>query len=97
MEGILEIKNEQGLHMRPSSQIVALCEETECEVFFEFQDQVANARNIMELMFLSLLKDDIFKVKIKSNNSDEKIAKDEEYSFYIKLKNLIEEKKFGEK
>lgn len=86
------IYNEEGLHMRPSSQIILLTESFCGDVFFHYSGIKVNAKNIMELMFLSLCKDDEFYIEIISSKND----KNEELKLYNQLKELIEKQKFGE-
>lgn len=91
MKRLLKICNEQGMHMRPSSMIVSTVENFDGEVIFVFKQKKANAKNIIELMFLELCKDDEFEVHISSNKKDT----DCENELFENLLNLIEQK-FGE-
>lgn len=92
MKKLLTIYNEQGLHMRPSAKVVSLVEHFNGDVIFSFNSHKADAKNIMELMFLSLCEGDTFKVEIKSNVDDHSA----ENELFNQLLNLIEKEKFGE-
>lgn len=96
MIGKSKILNEEGLHMRPSSKVVTLVEKFNGTVFFYYNNIKADAKNILELMFLSLCKNDEFEIEIISNLSDSLLAKEEEKNLYEKLVYLIEVQKFGE-
>lgn len=92
MEKLFRIYNMQGLHMRPAAQIATIAQEFEGRVYFYFDNKKANAKNILELMFLSLNENDEFKVIIESNSGNY----EQENEMYQKLLKLIEIDKFGE-
>ncbi|MDB4679801.1 MAG: HPr family phosphocarrier protein [Planctomycetaceae bacterium] len=46
------VKNEQGMHMIPCSRVAQLVRETSCQVQIIRDDQVADARNILDLLML---------------------------------------------
>lgn len=46
------VKNEQGMHMIPCSRVAQLVRETNCQVQIIRDDQVADARNILDLLML---------------------------------------------
>ncbi len=48
----VKVKNEQGMHMIPCSRIAQLVRETSCQVQIFRDDQVADARNILDLLML---------------------------------------------
>lgn len=91
-----KILNEEGLHMRPSSKVVTLVENFNGTVFFYCNGIKADAKNILELMFLSLCKNDEFEIEIVSFNENSALAELEEQEMYKKLVDLIEIQKFGE-
>jgi len=46
------VNNEQGMHMIPCSRIAQLVRDTSCAVRILRDDQVADARNILDLLML---------------------------------------------
>lgn len=48
----VKVNNEQGMHMIPCSRIAQLVRDTQCEVRIIRDDQIADARNILDLLML---------------------------------------------
>ena len=48
----VQVTNEQGMHMIPCSRIAQLVRDTECEVRIIRDNQIADARNILDLLML---------------------------------------------
>lgn len=48
----VKVNNEQGMHMIPCSRIAQLVRDTACEVRIIRDDQIADARNILDLLML---------------------------------------------
>lgn len=87
----LSIKNEQGLHARPSTKFAQLCEKFDGEVTVITDKEKVNGKNVMELMLLALGQNDTMTVIVdgKSPKQEQKLLDD--------LKYLVEEIKFNEK
>lgn len=86
----LEIKNEQGLHARPSTKFVEITQNFSGKVTVIAKDEEVNGKNVMGLMLLALAKGEKFTVIADSNNSFE------EEKLLANLKYLVEELKFHE-
>jgi len=48
----VKVNNEQGMHMIPCSLIAQVVRDTPCEVRIIRDDQIADARNILDLLML---------------------------------------------
>lgn len=46
------VTNPQGLHLRPAAKFVECVQKLDCEVYVVKEEQRANGRNAMELLFL---------------------------------------------
>lgn len=86
-EIIVEIKNEAGLHARPSSKFVELVSEYDSEIIVKTDEEEINGRSIMGLMLLAAEKGR--KLTISADGPDEE-------EVLKALKVLIEEEKFNE-
>ena len=86
-ELIVEIANEQGLHARPSGEIVKIVRKYNSELKIIKGDMEVDGKSIMELMTLAALKGE--KLLLKANGEDENWLLKE-------LQELIEINKFFE-
>lgn len=84
----VEVFNEQGIHARPSNKICNITNKFNGNIFFKFQNQNYDAKNIMEIMLIGLSQGDIFEIIADGKN----IA--EEKNILEKLKTLIEIEQF---
>ncbi len=66
------ITSENGLHARPASLVVNACTQFESEIFIEKNGQRANARSIMNLMAMGVVKGD--EIKIIAEGHDAELA-----------------------
>lgn len=83
----VEIKNEAGLHARPSSKFVELVSEFNSEISVKTNGEEVNGRSIMGLMLLAAEKGRILTIEADGNDEDEVLEA---------LRILIEEEKFNE-
>ena len=83
----VEIKNEAGLHARPSSKFVELVSEYDSEIIVKTNGEEVNGRSIMGLMLLAAEKGRIS--TLEAEGTDEKEVLEA-------LRILIEEEKFNE-
>ena len=83
----VEIKNEAGLHARPSSKFVELVSEYDSEIIVKTNGEEVNGRSIMGLMLLAAEKGRV--LMITADGEDEKEVLEA-------LRILIEEEKFNE-
>ena len=83
----VEIKNADGLHMRPAMQFVDAANQFECEITVSSSETDANGKSIMEMTMLAATCGT--KLKIKTEGADAQQAIDT-------LRELVEEKHFDE-
>ena len=83
----VEIKNEAGLHARPSSKFVELVSEYNSEITVKTNGEEVNGRSIMGLMLLAAEKGRILTLEAEGSDEDEVLEA---------LRILIEEEKFNE-
>ena len=83
----VEIKNKAGLHARPSSLFVQIASNFDSEIKVKYEDEEINGKSIMGLMLLAAEQGAV--LTLTANGDDEDDLLDA-------LKELIEDKKFGE-
>lgn len=83
----VEIKNKAGLHARPSSLFVQVASNFDSEIKVKYEDEEINGKSIMGLMLLAAEQGAV--LTLTANGDDEDNLLDA-------LKELIEDKKFGE-
>lgn len=65
------ITSENGLHARPASLIVNACNQFEAEIFLEKAGNKANARSIMNLMAMGIVKGDEIIITAQGHDADQ--------------------------
>lgn len=88
----LQIKNEQGLHARPSTKFVETIDYFKGSVYIISKGEKTNAKNVMGLMLLSLGQYDEFEVIAESDFNDNA----EELELLSRVRHLVEVLKFNE-
>lgn len=83
----VEIKNKAGLHARPSSLFVQVASNFDSEIKVKYEDEEINGKSIMGLMLLAAEQGAV--LTLTANGDDEDDLLDA-------LKELIEDRKFGE-
>ena len=83
----VDIKNEAGLHARPSSKFVELVSVYDSEIIVKTNGEEVNGRSIMGLMLLAAEKGRILTITA-TGDDEEKVLE--------ALRILIEEEKFNE-
>ncbi len=83
----VEIKNADGLHMRPAMQFVDVANQYECDITVSNNENEVDGKSIMQMSMLAATCGT--KLKIKAEGVDAQRAIDS-------LQNLVEEKMFGE-
>ena len=86
-EAEVEIKNAEGLHMRPAMQFVDMANRFECDITVSNDKSSADGKSIMQMSMLAATCGT--RLKIKSEGADAKGAIDA-------LRVLVEEKHFDE-
>ncbi len=83
----IEIRNSDGLHMRPAMQFVDLASQFECEVEVTNGETSVDAKSIMQMTMLAATCGT--KLKVKAEGSDAQQAVDA-------IRELVEEQLFNE-
>jgi phosphotransferase system HPr (HPr) family protein len=78
----IEIKNSDGLHMRPAMQFVDLANQFDCEITVSNDQDTADAKSIMQMTILAATYGTKLKVKAKGLDAQQAIQA---------LKKLVEE------
>ena len=83
----VEITNAMGIHLRPASQIVQLCNKyADCEVELSKEGQSVNGKSIMSVVMLASEQGSVLRIEARGEQCNELLAE---------LVALIENK-FGE-
>lgn len=69
------ITSESGLHARPASLIVNACKDFTSEIFLKKDGQEANARSIMNIMAMGIVKGDEIIVEAIGDDAEKAEAK----------------------
>ncbi len=83
----IEIKNADGLHMRPAMQFVDVASGFDCDIKVSNNDTCVDAKSIMQMTMLAATCGTKLKVKAQGPDAQEAIKA---------LQELVEEKLFGE-
>jgi phosphocarrier protein len=83
----VEIKNEAGLHARPSSKFVGVTSKYDSDITVHTENESVNGKSIMGLMLLGAEKGK--RLKLVANGVDE-------HQLLEALRQLVEEEKFNE-
>lgn len=86
-EAELEIRNENGLHMRPAMKFVDVANRFESDIAVSRDETKVNGKSIMEISMLAATRGT--KLKIRASGSDAREA-------INALRELVEEKHFDE-
>ena len=83
----VEIKNADGLHMRPAMQFVDLANRFDCDIGVSNAENSVDGKSIMQMSMLAATSGTKLKIKAEGSDSQEAVEA---------LKDLVEEKMFGE-
>ncbi len=83
----VEIKNSDGLHMRPAMQFVDISNQYDCEITVSNDEASVNGKSIMEMSMLAATCGSKLNIKAEGSDAQEAIEA---------LQELVEEKKFDE-
>ncbi len=67
-QGHFVVKNDRGLHTRPSTEIVKLATSFKSEIMLKFQKMNVNAKSLLGILMLAAAKGS--KIKISANGKD---------------------------
>jgi len=71
-KGVFVIRNDRGLHTRPSTELVKCASRFKSEIFLNYQRNEVNAKSILGILMLAAAKG--AKVKISANGADAEAA-----------------------
>ena len=83
----VEIKNADGLHMRPAMQFVDIANRFDCSIIVTSGQTTVDGRSIMEMSMLAATVGTKLKIKAEGDDAEQLIEA---------LRELVEEKMFGE-
>ena len=83
----VEIKNSDGLHMRPAMQFVDVANQFDCDVTVSSGENSVDGKSIMQMSMLAATYGSKLKIKAEGADAQEAISA---------LRKLVEEKKFDE-
>ena len=86
-EALVEIKNADGLHMRPAMQFVDIANQFDCDINVSNDENTVDGKSIMQMSMLAATCGT--KLKIKAEGADAKEAIEA-------LRELVEDKHFDE-
>lgn len=84
IEQEIKIINKLGLHVRAATKLVQLASEYDADISIVYQDQIADAKSIMDVLMLAAIYDTVIVLKVSSDSDD-----DEEKEAFEKIKSLI--------
>ena len=82
----VEIKNEDGLHMRPAMQFVDVASKFSCDVRVSNPECNADGKSIMQMTMLAATQGSKLKIRAEGADAEDAIAA---------LRQLVEGEKFG--
>ncbi len=83
----VEIKNADGLHMRPAMQFVDIANQSDSDITVSNNETEVNGKSIMEMSMLAATCGTKLKIKAEGSDAEKVISA---------LRELVEEKLFGE-
>ena len=83
----VEIKNADGLHMRPAMQFVDIANQYECDITVSSEENEVDGKSIMQMSMLAATHGTKLKIKAEGADAQEAISA---------LHKLVEEKMFDE-
>lgn len=78
-----KVRNNSGLHCRPSASIVKLANQFKSEILFEKDGEVVNAKSIFGLMLLAAEKDS--KITCFTSGEDAELAMNSMENFFTNI------------
>ena len=70
----VEIKNANGLHMRPAMKFVEVASKFECDIKVSNSNTTADAKSIMQMTMLAALCGSVLKITAQGTDAKEAIA-----------------------
>ncbi len=69
----LTVSNDNGVHVRPATQIVETANRFECEVSIRRGDEDANAKSVIEVLQLALLQGERIEILADGKGADKAV------------------------
>ena len=69
ISGEFRIKFAEGLHARPASELVRICQKAKSDILLIKEDMTADPKSILGIMALGAAKDD--RIRVEVNGEDE--------------------------
>ncbi len=73
-QGYFIVKNDRGLHTRPSTEIVRLATSFKSEIKLEFQKMYANAKSLLGILLFAAAKGSKIKIIANGKDAEEAVA-----------------------
>jgi phosphocarrier protein len=86
-ETTVEIKNADGLHMRPAMQFVDIANQFDCDVAVSNGQNIVDGKSIMQMSMLAATCGTRLKIKAEGQDAEKAVSA---------LRELVEEKHFDE-
>lgn len=81
IQGCFIVKNDRGLHTRPSTEIVRLATSFKSEIKLHFQNMNVNAKSLLGILMLAAAKGAKIKITAHGKDAEAAVAALEELAF----------------
>jgi phosphocarrier protein HPr len=71
--GVLTIKNDRGLHTRPSTELVRCASTFESEIFLRHQRHYVNAKSLLGILMLAAAKGSKITIEARGNDAEKAV------------------------
>ncbi len=73
-KGTFTVKNDRGLHTRPSTEIVKLASSFKSDVWLTYQKTEVNAKSLLGILMLAAVKGSRIRISALGSDADEAVA-----------------------
>lgn len=71
ISGEFTIRFAEGLHARPASELVRICQKAKSSILLMKEDMTADPKSILGIMALGAAKDEVIKVEVNGEDENE--------------------------
>ncbi len=71
VEQTMYVRNKTGLHLRPATELSALCSKMKSEITIEFGDKILNPKSVLLLMGAGIKQGSKITIKVEGENEVE--------------------------
>jgi len=71
--GVLHIRNDRGLHTRPSAELVKCAVKFKSEIILSLQQKEANARSLLNILMLAATKGSMIEIKATGPDAEQAV------------------------